>query len=169
MKESSIIEIYTDGSCHTQSKTGAWAAILLIDGREVFLDGIEKQSTHNKMELLAIIEAIQFLQNKAIPWDGLRIYTDSQYAVQLVEREDRLRKQQFLTKTGRPIRNMELVQNYLSTIASGDIQLIKVKAHQKKGVSINYNRKVDQRVRKIMRREVRSTDEPKTNESTSEI
>jgi len=46
MMQKVIIESYTDGSCHTKLKVGAWAAIIFIDGKEIVLKSIELNTTN---------------------------------------------------------------------------------------------------------------------------
>ena len=59
-----VIEIYTDGSCHSQQLIGAWAALVFINGEKTILKGTEKETTHNRMELLAVINAIKHVEAK---------------------------------------------------------------------------------------------------------
>jgi len=54
-------EIYTDGSCHTQLCIGAWASIILVDDKKIVLSGKEFNTTHNRMEILAVIKSIKYL------------------------------------------------------------------------------------------------------------
>ena len=70
-----MIEIYTDGACSGNPGAGGWGVLLRIGNIETELCGGEPATTNNRMELLAVIEALQFL---AQPVEA-RIYTDSQY------------------------------------------------------------------------------------------
>ena len=81
------VEIYTDGSCHTQHCLGAWVAIIFIVGEKIILSGNELNTTHNRMELTAVIKALQYIQqvNPKIP--AIKIVTDSQYVTGLQARE----------------------------------------------------------------------------------
>ena len=70
-----MIEIYTDGSCLQNPGNGGWAAIINYEGNIKKISGSEKNTTNNRMELLAPINALkQIDSNKQI-----QIYTDSQY------------------------------------------------------------------------------------------
>ncbi len=70
-----MIEIYTDGSCLENPGNGGWAAIINDDGNIEKISGSEKNTTNNRMELLATINALKQIQtNKQI-----EIYTDSKY------------------------------------------------------------------------------------------
>ena len=70
-----MIEIYTDGSCLTNSGNGGWAAIINEDGKIKKISGNEKNTTNNRMELLAPINALRGMN----PSSQIKIYTDSQY------------------------------------------------------------------------------------------
>ena len=68
------ISIYTDGSCHTHLKCGAWAAIIYLNNDEHIIKGIAKNTTHNRMELQAIINAVQFLILNKISFKLITLY-----------------------------------------------------------------------------------------------
>jgi len=70
-----MIEIYTDGSCLTNPGNGGWAAIINKDGEITKISGSEKNTTNNRMELLAPINALKNID----PDSQIEIYTDSQY------------------------------------------------------------------------------------------
>ena len=89
-----IITIYTDGSCHTQQLVGAWAAIIFIGAKKFVLSGTEENTTHNRMELTAIIEALKFTEQLLYVWlksanpvepNKLETYTGSPAAENLPE------------------------------------------------------------------------------------
>ncbi len=69
------ITIYTDGSCLNNPGAGGWGAILLYQENKKIISGGEKNTTNNKMELLAVIEALKALKE---PCD-VDLYTDSMY------------------------------------------------------------------------------------------
>ena len=70
-----MIEIYTDGSCLTNPGNGGWAAIINKDGKITKISGNEKDTTNNRMELLAPINALKEMKSN----EQIEIYTDSQY------------------------------------------------------------------------------------------
>jgi iron complex transport system ATP-binding protein len=70
-----VIEIYTDGACSGNPGPGGWGALLRIGTVETELCGGEPATTNNRMELLAVIEALQLLVQPV----EARVYTDSQY------------------------------------------------------------------------------------------
>ena len=70
-----MIKIYTDGSCLTNPGDGGWAAIINIDGEIKKISGNEKNTTNNRMELMAPIKALKYTNSK----DPIEIFTDSKY------------------------------------------------------------------------------------------
>jgi ribonuclease HI len=70
-----MIKIYTDGSCLTNPGDGGWAAIINIDGEIKKINGNEKNTTNNRMELMAPINALKYINSK----DPIEIFTDSKY------------------------------------------------------------------------------------------
>jgi ribonuclease HI len=69
------VEIYTDGACRGNPGPGGWAAVLTAGSREKEITGAENHTTNNRMELQAVIGALQALTRPA----EVRLYTDSQY------------------------------------------------------------------------------------------
>ena len=70
-----MITIYTDVSCLTNPGNGGWAAIINQDGKIKKITGSEKNTTNNRMELLAPINALKQIDAKS----KIEIFTDSQY------------------------------------------------------------------------------------------
>ena len=70
-----MIEIYTDGACSGNPGPGGWGALLRISQVETELCGGEPATTNNRMELLAVIEALQSLTEPV----EAHVYTDSRY------------------------------------------------------------------------------------------
>ena len=69
------VDIYTDGACRGNPGPGGWAAILMSRGQERELSGAEAATTNNRMEMLAVINALAALKRRV----RVRVYTDSQY------------------------------------------------------------------------------------------
>ncbi len=143
------IEIYTDGSCHTQKCVGAWIAIILVDEKKIVLSETENNTTHNRMELVAVIKALEYVSAHYKKVCSITIVSDSQYVIGLNSRKEKLIGQNFNTATGKEIRNIALVKEFF--FLSGCVRFVKIKAHQKKTSIINYNIEADVLVRKIMR------------------
>ena len=70
-----MIKIYTDGSCLSNPGNGGWAAIININGEIKKISGNEKNTTNNRMELMAPINALKNMNSK----DPIEIFTDSKY------------------------------------------------------------------------------------------
>jgi ribonuclease HI len=70
-----VVDIYTDGACSGNPGPGGWGAILRWNGSEKELSGGERETTNNRMELMAAIVALESL-TRPVP---VRLHTDSQY------------------------------------------------------------------------------------------
>ena len=143
--------IYTDGSCNTQSLTGAWVAIIFIGDKKKQLSGIDENTTHQRMELTAVIKAIEFLKDHYHDITKLAIYTDSQYVTGLQNRKERLITLGFVSKKGRPLQNADLVKRLLDLYESFTIETIKIKAHQKLNDINEFNIEADHVSRQMVR------------------
>ena len=75
MKDLQEVTIYTDGACDPNPGPGGWAALLIYNKREQTLAGSDPQTTNNRMELTAAIEALKALKKPS----QVEFYTDSQY------------------------------------------------------------------------------------------
>jgi ribonuclease HI len=78
---SDIVSIYTDGACKGNPGPGGWGALLVAGGRERELSGGEAHTTNNRMELLAVIRALEALTRRC----EIDLYTDSQYVKNGIE------------------------------------------------------------------------------------
>lgn len=143
------IEIYTDGSSHTQKLIGAWAAIIYYNKTKIIIKQVETNTSHNRMEMQAVIQAIKFVDTNYSTNIPIIINSDSQYVVNLVDRKEKLKKNEFMTKKGNPVKNLDLVITLIDQIESHEITFNKIKAHVKDGDT--KNREVDLLVRKLMR------------------
>ncbi len=152
-----LIRIYTDGSCHTQLLVGAWAAIIFAGDNKIILKDWENNTTHNRMELLAVIFAIEKIDFLGMETEKIAVYSDSQYVVNLTGRKERLKRNNFITKKGTPIQNVDLIKKFIDQIETHDLEFVKVKAHQKDGDEIN--REVDILVRQLVRQKVTEHEE----------
>ena len=75
------VVIHTDGACKGNPGPGGWGALLEYDGRRKEIFGGEPQTTNNRMELVAVIRALEALTRAA----DVEIYTDSQYVKNGIE------------------------------------------------------------------------------------
>ncbi len=110
-----MIEIYTDGACSGNPGPGGWGALLRIGSAETELCGGEPATTNNRMELLAVIEALQSL---AQPVEA-RVYTDSQYVQKgISEWIHSWKRRGWKTAGKEPVKNEDLWRR-LDALASG--------------------------------------------------
>ena len=71
------VTIYTDGACSGNPGPGGYGAILIYNGKEKEISGGEKNTTNNKMEMMAVIKALEVLKEKC----DVEVYSDSAYVV----------------------------------------------------------------------------------------
>ena len=76
------ISIYTDGACSGNPGPGGWAAILKCNGKEKKISGFEESTTNNRMELLALINALSLVKQKC----DISVFSDSKYLVDSVSK-----------------------------------------------------------------------------------
>jgi len=75
------VHVYTDGACKGNPGPGGWGALLVADGREQEIYGGERETTNNRMELTAVIRALESLDAAS----EVDLHTDSQYVKQGIE------------------------------------------------------------------------------------
>ena len=151
-----FIAIYSDGSCDPLKKVGGWAAIIFQKNKKTIINGYAPGTTNQRMELTAIIRSLEAIQTDDLSGVQIKIYSDSQYAIKLPARKDKLKAGSFLTKRGVPVRNADLLAVLIKYIESMNIEFIKVKAHQKTASSPDFSREADMLSRKIMRKHLLS-------------
>ena len=110
-----MIEIYTDGACSGNPGPGGWGVLLRIGDAETELCGGEPATTNNRMELLAVIEALQSLAQPV----KARVYTDSQYVQKgISEWIHSWKRRGWKTAGKEPVKNEDLWRR-LDSLASG--------------------------------------------------
>jgi ribonuclease HI len=104
---SEAVEIYTDGACRGNPGPGGWGAILSIGERVREISGAENPTTNNRMELMAVIGALQALKRPV----QARLYTDSQYVrLGILEWLPRWKARGWKTADKKPVKNQDLWQ-----------------------------------------------------------
>ena len=150
------ITIYTDGSCHTQHLVGSWAAIVLVGDEKIILQGKARDTTHHEMELLAVINAIEYVYDHYAAETALHIFSDSQYVTGLPGRKEKLQAAGFLVKKGTPVQHADLVKRLFQLVAQYPVIFTKVPSHQKNVAGhINYNTEADVLSRQLVRDEIK--------------
>ena len=153
------LTIYTDGSCNHSHGIGGWAAIVRIGEQKLVLKGKELNTTHQRMELTAVLRALEYLELNQLSTLPVKVYTDSQYVINLQKRRPKLVQTKFVTKKNLPIRNVDLVEKILDYVDKLNIEFLKVEAHQKVSEIENLNREVDKLARSIVREHLRALPE----------
>ena len=121
-----MITIYTDGSCLNNPGNGGWAAIININNDVKKISGCVKNTTNNKMELMAPIKALQEIKEK----QSIEIYTDSQYVrLGITDWVHKWIKNNWQTSKKEPVKNKELWIQLYDLNKSHEIKWIWVKAH----------------------------------------
>ena len=121
-----MIKIYTDGSCLNNPGNGGWAAIINNDGNILKISGNEKNTTNNKMELMAPIKALQKIRNN----EKVEIFTDSKYVkLGITEWIHKWIKNGWQTSKKEPVKNKELWIQLYDLNKNLQINWVWVKAH----------------------------------------
>ena len=121
------IEIYTDGACSGNPGPGGWGAVLRYKGVEKELSGGEKDTTNNRMELTAVIKALEALKERC----SVTLYTDSKYVSDAFNQGwiYGWLKKDWKKSDGKPVLNKELWQRLYELWKQHDITLVWVKGH----------------------------------------
>lgn len=120
------VTVYTDGACSGNPGPGGWAAVLVYKGHEKELSGGEASTTNNRMELSAVIAALDALTERCT----VELYTDSQYIERAVNEHwlASWKKRGWKRKDG-PVKNLELWQELDRLLAAHDVTVRWVKGH----------------------------------------
>jgi len=112
------VEIYTDGACRGNPGPGGWAALLMSGSSERTLSGAESYTTNNRMELLAVIEALKALRRRV----SVQLYTDSQYVRRgVLEWLPKWKANNWRTADRKPVKNQDLWQQLDALLADQQI------------------------------------------------
>ncbi len=123
----SIIEVFTDGACSGNPGPGGWGVILRYKGTEKELSGGAPETTNNRMELTAVIEALKALKREC----DVVIHTDSRYVMDGVQQWLPNWKQNGWKTSNKksPVKNVDLWQELDSLLQKHNIRWIWVKGH----------------------------------------
>ncbi|MCI7801279.1 ribonuclease HI [Eubacterium sp.] len=121
------IEIYTDGACSGNPGPGGWGAVLIYNGKEKELSGSEKETTNNRMELTAVIMALNALNQPC----EVKLTTDSKYVCDAVNKGwvYSWRKNGWKKSDKKPALNVDLWKELLSLLEKHEVEFIWVKGH----------------------------------------
>jgi ribonuclease HI len=123
---SEVVDIYTDGACSGNPGSGGWGALLRIGTTEKELSGYAASTTNNRMELMAVIEALRALRRPVVA----RVHTDSQYVQKgISEWIHGWKRRGWKTADRQPVKNADLWQ-VLDALAAGHrIEWLWVRGH----------------------------------------
>lgn len=120
------VKIYTDGACSGNPGAGGWWAILVYGDKEKELSGGEKETTNNRMELMAVIAALEKLKEPC----KVDVYSDSNYVLKgISEWLPDWKKRGWKTADKKPVKNVEYWQRLEQAASNHDIKWHWVKGH----------------------------------------
>ena len=131
------VTIYTDGACSGNPGPGGWGAILMYKDTSKELSGTDEMTTNNRMELIAVISALEALNKPCI----VDLYTDSQYvsnAINLGWLESWQKKD--WKRKGGEVKNLDLWVKLVSLLEKHKVNFIWVKGHSDN----EYNNRCDE-------------------------
>ncbi|MEJ8567608.1 ribonuclease HI [Elongatibacter sediminis] len=140
MEESEQVEIYTDGACSGNPGPGGWGSVMLFRGHRRELNGGEPDTTNNRMELMAVIRALEALKRPC----QVTVYTDSVYVMKgITEWLEQWKRRGWRTAGRKPVKNVELWQRLEKAVVPHDITWRWVKGHS----GVPENERADQLAR----------------------
>jgi len=120
------IEVYADGACRGNPGPGGWGVLLREGKRERELHGGEPATTNNRMELTAVIRALEALA----PGSQVRVYTDSQYVQKGISEWIHAWKRRGWRTSGKePVKNQDLWMRLDELARAHEVEWFWVKGH----------------------------------------
>lgn len=121
-----VVEIYADGACKGNPGPGGWGALLKFGSQEKTLSGGEVQTTNNRMELTAVIRALEAIKRPC----QIKIYTDSVYVQKgMTEWIVGWKQRNWRTADKKPVKNDDLWKQLDGLVQTHLIEWIWVKGH----------------------------------------
>lgn len=132
------VTIYTDGACSGNPGAGGWGAILQYNGHEKEISGGDKLTTNNKMELLAVISALEILKEPC----EVDLYSDSKYVIDSITKGWAVgwKARGWKKADKSPAKNIELWERLLNLLEIHNVTFHWVKGH----VDNPYNNRCDE-------------------------
>lgn len=120
------VHIYTDGACRGNPGPGGWGVVLEYNGKIKELCGGEADTTNNRMELMAVIQALETLSRPCT----IKLHSDSKYVLQgITEWLDNWKQRGWRTATKKPVKNEDLWRRLDEARNRHQIEWIWVKGH----------------------------------------
>ncbi|SHG51520.1 RNase HI [Thermosyntropha lipolytica DSM 11003] len=122
------IVIYTDGACSGNPGPGGWGAVLLYGEHRKEISGAEKETTNQRMELTAVIEALKALKREGL---DVTVYTDSAYIVNAFKENwiERWQQNGWKNSQKKEVANKDLWQELWHLMQKNRVKIEKVKGH----------------------------------------
>jgi ribonuclease HI len=145
MGTNETVDIYTDGACSGNPGPGGWGSVLLYNGHRRELSGGERATTNNRMELMAVIQALETLKR---PCDVV-LYTDSVYVMKgMTEWLAQWKRRNWRTADRKPVKNVELWQRLEQAIHRHHVDWRWVRGHS----GVPENERADELARRAIPR-----------------
>lgn len=128
MQTKKTVTVYTDGACSGNPGPGGWAAILLYKGTEKVISGAEKETTNNRMELTAVISALECLKEPC----QVELYSDSKYVIDALDKgwAQSWRKNNWKKADKKPALNPDLWSRLLDLVSQHELRYHWVRGHE---------------------------------------
>lgn len=123
--EGDMVTIYTDGGCRPNPGVGAWAAVLISGDRVKELSGGEKETTNNRMELMAAIESLEALKKPC----RVEMHTDSEYVKNGITKWIKGWKVKKWMRGANPVKNVDLWKRLDAATQRHEIKWVWVRGH----------------------------------------
>ncbi|MDR3216326.1 MAG: ribonuclease HI [Clostridiaceae bacterium] len=122
-----LVTVYTDGACSGNPGAGGYGAILIYNSDERAISGGERLTTNNRMEMTAVIAALNLLKEPC----KVKIYSDSAYVVNAVSEGWVFgwRSSGWRTAGGEDVKNRDLWEKLLALLSTHETEFLKVKGH----------------------------------------
>ncbi len=119
--------LYTDGACSGNPGPGGYGAILIYNGTEKEISGGEKNTTNNKMEMMAVIKGLEMLKEAC----EVEVYSDSAYVVNSIEKGwiYSWKKNGWKKADKKEVKNIDLWERLLKQMEIHNVSFKKVKGH----------------------------------------
>ncbi|MEE4217966.1 MAG: ribonuclease HI [Xanthomonadales bacterium] len=126
MNEKENVVIYTDGACSGNPGPGGWGVVLLYRGHRREISGGEKETTNNRMEMMAVIAALETLRRPC----KILLHTDSTYVMKgMTEWLQQWKSRGWKTAAKKPVKNVDLWQRLDAAITRHEVHWKWVKGH----------------------------------------
>jgi ribonuclease HI len=123
---SDVIEAFTDGACRGNPGPGGWGVLLRFNNNEKRLCGGERETTNNRMELMAVIQALESLKRNC----SVKVTSDSQYVLKGInEWMENWKKRGWKTAAKKPVKNVDLWQRLDKAREDHQVEWVWVKGH----------------------------------------